>query len=196
MRIQRTYPNSDARTDDRWIVDLVLVGVSVRSLSTSCSRSTPQMRRAAGSLPASTCSGSLAALSRCSFGSARRRPGYPSGLLRWWRAASARCRRRLVRPTESSEQHHANLAKPATGADDIRSILSRSIDRAQARDKVRRNVVRLCTTPVEQPGRPSKAVTFAQAEALLAAAEGSRTSYLFGVKADAAGSRRSTCVAL
>jgi hypothetical protein len=29
MQIQRTYPNSDARTDDRWIIDLVLVLVLV-----------------------------------------------------------------------------------------------------------------------------------------------------------------------
>jgi integrase len=38
---------------------------------------------------------------------------------------------------------------------------------------VRRNVVRLCKTSVGQPGRPSKALTFAEAEAVLAAAEGS-----------------------
>jgi integrase len=54
---------------------------------------------------------------------------------------------------------------------DIRSILSRAIERAQARDKVRRNVVLLCECPVGQPGRPSKALTFTQAAALLAAAE-------------------------
>jgi integrase len=54
---------------------------------------------------------------------------------------------------------------------DIRSILKRAIDRAQARDKVRRNVVLLCDCPVGQGGRPSKALNYAQAEALLAAAE-------------------------
>ncbi|GGP36041.1 tyrosine-type recombinase/integrase [Saccharothrix coeruleofusca] len=54
---------------------------------------------------------------------------------------------------------------------DIRSILKRSVSRAQARDKVKRNVVLLCDCPVGQPGRPSKALTLAQAEALLAAAE-------------------------
>jgi integrase len=56
---------------------------------------------------------------------------------------------------------------------DIRSILKRSVDRAQARDKVKRNVVLLCDCPVGQKGRPSKALTLAEAEALLAAAEGS-----------------------
>jgi integrase len=56
---------------------------------------------------------------------------------------------------------------------DIRSILRRSVDRAQARDKVKRNVVLLCDTPVGQAGRPSKALTFAQAAALLAATDGS-----------------------
>jgi integrase len=41
-----------------------------------------------------------------------------------------------------------------------------------ARDKVKRNVVELCSVPQGQPGRPSKALTFAQAEAVLKAAEG------------------------
>jgi integrase len=54
----------------------------------------------------------------------------------------------------------------------VRSILKRSIDRAQARDKVRRNVVLLSETPSGQIGRPSKALTLAQAEAVLNAAEG------------------------
>ena len=56
---------------------------------------------------------------------------------------------------------------------DIRSILSRSVARAQARDKVKRNVVLLCDTPSGQVGRPSKALTLAQAESLLTATEGS-----------------------
>lgn len=55
---------------------------------------------------------------------------------------------------------------------DIKSILSRAITRAQARDKVKRNVVLLCETPKGQMGRPSKAMTLSQAEALLEAAEG------------------------
>lgn len=55
---------------------------------------------------------------------------------------------------------------------DIRSILKRSIDRAQARDKVKRNVVLLCQPPKGQPGRPSKALTLDQAAAVLDAAEG------------------------
>ncbi|MFP5072725.1 hypothetical protein ACLFMI_24045 [Pseudonocardia nantongensis] len=50
---------------------------------------------------------------------------------------------------------------------DIRSILLRSVKRAQARDKVQRNVVLLCSTPTGRTGRPSKALTFAQARALL-----------------------------
>lgn len=54
---------------------------------------------------------------------------------------------------------------------DIRSVLKRSITRAQARDKVKRNVVLLCDCPVGQEGRPSKSLTLAQAEALLVAAE-------------------------
>ena len=54
---------------------------------------------------------------------------------------------------------------------DIRSILRRSIARAQARDKVKRNVALLCDLPAGQPGRTSKALTFEQAEAVLNAAE-------------------------
>jgi integrase len=56
---------------------------------------------------------------------------------------------------------------------EVRSILRRSIARAQARDKVKRNVVLLCDTPSGQVGRPSKALTLEQAEALLTATEGS-----------------------
>jgi integrase len=55
----------------------------------------------------------------------------------------------------------------------IRSILRRSISRAQARDKVKRNVVLLCDLPAAgREGRSSKALTLAQAVAVLDAAEG------------------------
>ena len=56
----------------------------------------------------------------------------------------------------------------------IRSCLNRSVRRAMARDKVKRNVVALCAVPQGRPGRPSKALTLAQAEAVLAAAQQSR----------------------
>jgi integrase len=55
----------------------------------------------------------------------------------------------------------------------IRSILSRALARAQARDKVKRNVVLLCATPTGKIDRPSKALSLAEAESLLRAAEGS-----------------------
>ena len=42
-----------------------------------------------------------------------------------------------------------------------------ALTRAQARDKVARNVVLLCETPTGQTGRPSKALTFDQAHALM-----------------------------
>lgn len=54
---------------------------------------------------------------------------------------------------------------------DVRSILRRAVARAQARDKVRRNVVLLCELPTGQAGRPSKALSLAEATALLDAAE-------------------------
>lgn len=54
---------------------------------------------------------------------------------------------------------------------DVRSVLRRAVARAQARDKVKRNVVLLCEVPVGQAGRPSKALTLVEATALLDAAE-------------------------
>ena len=53
----------------------------------------------------------------------------------------------------------------------VKSILWRAISRAQARDRVRRNVVMLCDTPNGRGGRPSKSLTLGQAQAVLAAAE-------------------------
>jgi integrase len=54
---------------------------------------------------------------------------------------------------------------------ETRSVLKRAVTRAQARDKVKRNVVLLCEIPQGREGRPSKSLTLSQAEALLAAAE-------------------------
>jgi integrase len=56
----------------------------------------------------------------------------------------------------------------------LHSCLNRAINRAMARDKVRRNVVALCAVPQGQPGRASKSLTMAQAEAVLQAAARSR----------------------
>jgi integrase len=57
----------------------------------------------------------------------------------------------------------------------LRSILNRVVKHAQARDKVKRNVVALCEVPGgKAKGRPSKALTLSQARAVLAAAEESR----------------------
>ncbi|MEV0445376.1 tyrosine-type recombinase/integrase [Streptomyces spectabilis] len=55
----------------------------------------------------------------------------------------------------------------------IRACLNRSVKRAMARDKVKRNVVELCDVPTGQPGRPSKSLSLAQAEGVLVAAEDS-----------------------
>lgn len=54
-----------------------------------------------------------------------------------------------------------------------RACLNRSVKRAMARDKVKRNVVELCAVPKGKPGRPSKSLSLAQAEGVLAAAEDS-----------------------
>lgn len=50
----------------------------------------------------------------------------------------------------------------------------RSVNRALARDLVKRNVVGLCTVPQGCAGRRSKALTMAQAEGVLRTAEGTR----------------------
>ncbi|MFJ2028715.1 tyrosine recombinase XerC [Streptosporangium sp. NPDC087985] len=55
---------------------------------------------------------------------------------------------------------------------ELRSTLVRSISRAQARDKVKRNVALLCEIPRGKEGRPSKSLTLDQAEAVLKASEG------------------------
>jgi integrase len=52
------------------------------------------------------------------------------------------------------------------------SCLNRSVTRAMARDKVKRNVVALCAIPTGQEGRPSKSLTLDQARAVLDASEG------------------------
>lgn len=56
---------------------------------------------------------------------------------------------------------------------EVRSVLKRAITRAQARDKVKRNVVLLCEIPQGRRGRPSKSLSLPQAEALLTAARSS-----------------------
>lgn len=53
----------------------------------------------------------------------------------------------------------------------IHSILDRAVQQAEAREKVKRNVVALCKIPTGQEGRPSKALTLGQAEAVLKASE-------------------------
>ncbi|NIJ11611.1 integrase [Saccharomonospora amisosensis] len=57
----------------------------------------------------------------------------------------------------------------------VRSLLAQVVARAQARDKVKRNVVLLCACPTGLSGRPSKALTMPQAEALLEASTRFRT---------------------
>lgn len=56
----------------------------------------------------------------------------------------------------------------------IHACLNRAVRRALARDKVKRNVVGLCTVPTGQVGRPSKSLTPKQAEAVLARTAGHR----------------------
>ncbi|GIH21475.1 site-specific integrase [Rugosimonospora africana] len=57
---------------------------------------------------------------------------------------------------------------------DLYRCLKRAVNRAMARDKVKRNVVVLCDVPTGQAGRPSKSLTMAQAKALLDSAKTSR----------------------
>ncbi|MFB4289196.1 tyrosine-type recombinase/integrase [Nonomuraea sp. ATR24] len=56
---------------------------------------------------------------------------------------------------------------------DVHSVLKRATRQAQARDLVLRNAAELVTTPTGKDGRPSKALTRHQADAMLKAAESS-----------------------
>lgn len=75
---------------------------------------------------------------------------------------------------------------------ELHSILRRSITLAQRRDLVARNVAELVTIPKGTEGRPSKALTMEEADAVLAAATGSRlrsyivVSLLTGVRTEEA----------
>jgi integrase len=60
----------------------------------------------------------------------------------------------------------------------LHSLLNRAVNRAMARDKVKRNVVALCAVPQGQDGRPSKSLTLDQAKSLLTAAAGPMHAYV------------------
>lgn len=57
---------------------------------------------------------------------------------------------------------------------ELHACLNRSVNRAMARDRVKRNVVILCGIPKGRDGRPSKSLTLNQAKAVLKAAEASK----------------------
>jgi integrase len=65
----------------------------------------------------------------------------------------------------------------------IKSTLRRAIRRAQVHDLIGRNVVELIDLPGGQPGRPSRAMTLAQAGKLLKAASGQRSGFVKVVRA-------------
>jgi integrase len=65
----------------------------------------------------------------------------------------------------------------------IKSTLRRSIRRAQVHDLIARNVVELLDLPGGQPGRPSRAMTLAQASKVLKAASGQRAGFVKVVRA-------------
>lgn len=76
--------------------------------------------------------------------------------------------------TEDVDKWLANKAKTLSTRtlQIVRACLNRAVRRAMARDRVKRNVVDLCGVPEGKAGRESNAMTFAQAEAVLEAAEG------------------------
>nr|WP_238589952.1 site-specific integrase [Pseudonocardia sp. AL041005-10] len=53
----------------------------------------------------------------------------------------------------------------------MHSLLTRAVTHAMARNKVKRDVVSICTPPAGRTGRPSKSLTLEQATALLQAAD-------------------------
>lgn len=70
----------------------------------------------------------------------------------------------------------ANKAKALSSStvQRLHECLNRAINRAMARDKVKRNVVALCGVPKGREGRPSKSLSLGQAKAVLSTAENSR----------------------
>ena len=74
----------------------------------------------------------------------------------------------------------------------IKSTLRRSIRRAQVHDLIARNVVELIDLPGGQPGRPSRAMTLAQASKVLKAASGQRAGFVKVVRRPRAGTARPT----
>ena len=65
----------------------------------------------------------------------------------------------------------------------IKSTLRRSIRRAQVHNLIARNVVELIDLPGGQPGRPSRAMTQAQAGKVLKAASGQKSGFVKVVRA-------------
>jgi integrase len=65
----------------------------------------------------------------------------------------------------------------------IKSTLRRSIRRAQVHNLIGRNVVELIDLPSGQPGRPSRAMTLAQASKVLKTAGGTTTGFVKVVRA-------------
>jgi hypothetical protein len=65
----------------------------------------------------------------------------------------------------------------------IKSTLRRSIRRAQVHNLIARNVVELIDLPSGQPGRPSRAMTQAQASKVLKAAGGQASGFIKVVRA-------------
>jgi RNase P subunit RPR2 len=68
----------------------------------------------------------------------------------------------------------------------IKSTLRRSICRAQVHNLIARNVVELIDLPSGQPGRPSRAMTQAQAGKVLKAASGQKSGFVKVVRASKA----------
>jgi hypothetical protein len=74
----------------------------------------------------------------------------------------------------------------------IKSTLRQSIRRAQVHNLIGRNVVELIDLSSGQPGRPSRAMTQAQASRVLMAASGRAAGFVKVVRASKAGTARPT----
>ena len=80
----------------------------------------------------------------------------------------------VMGPSPRCAEPRERIGRAPTSGRFATAILKRSVTRAQARDKVKRNVVMLCEIPKGRPGRPSKALTLEQAEEVLAADDGTQ----------------------
>ncbi len=109
--------------------------------------------------------------------------GYRSQAEKWIYPAIGATKLKDFKATDA-DRFFRNAAQPLSKASlmKIKSVLARSIRRAQKYDLIGRNVVELVDLPRGRPGRPSQAMSEQQPAKVLQAASGQTTGYVKAVK--------------